>query len=264
MESKDFAKLLVSELVEKELQKNARYFHKLNGINSDNLVDADEIWKAFARYNLDTKGVKSTLTQDRWIKTPNSSLLKNRLSLLKAINQIKNQAHLCSKNFTDCPVTYTQKQGFTKNCRYPHLFEQCPVVTLTKELAWHRAHYSIAKTIVESANKLLLDDKVGRKEANLNHIIQDIFDRRRNSCKSWKTDATKEFLSKFEGIKGYGKPPKVLVWFLSDLCSPVHQINHWPEIDTSQLTPIDTHVARLSLRFGFVQSGYSSNDQNSC
>jgi len=178
------------------------------------------------RYNLDTKGVKSTLTQDRWIKTLNSSLLKNRLSLLKIINKTKKEAITCSQNFTDCLVTYTQKQGFTRKCRYPHLFEQCPAVALTKELAWHRAHYSIAKTIVESANKLLLVDKVGRKEANLNHIIQDIFDRRRNCCKSWKTEATKEFLSKFEGIKGYGKPPKVIVWFLSDLCSPVHQINH--------------------------------------
>lgn len=261
MESRDFAKLLVTELVEKELPKNVRYFHKLNGINSDKLADADEIWKAFARYNLDTKGVKSTLTQDRWIKTPNSSLLKNRLSLLKAINQIKNQATLCSKNFTECPVTYTQKQGFTKNCRYPKLFNQCPVAILTRELAWHRAHYSVAKTIVESANKLLLKDEVGRKEANLNHIMQDIFDRRRNSCKSWKTGATEEFLSKFEGIRGYGKPPKVIVWFLSDLCSPVHHINHWPEIDLSQLIPVDTHVRRLSMRFGFVRAGNVSNDQ---
>jgi uncharacterized protein YeeX (DUF496 family) len=263
MQSKDFARLLISELVDKKPSKSdPRVFHRRNGIDPERLDDADQIWLIFVRYNLDTKGMKSTVVEKRWLQIPKDSLLKNRNRLLEKVVFLKNENAFCCKNFTtNCPITYTQQRGFSKNCLYPKFFNSCPVSILTKELQWHRAHYQTAKIIVECAKRLLIEDTNGSKEANLNHVVEEIFDRYRDSGEKWKKKATNEFLSKFDGIYGYGKPPKVVVWLLSDLSSPVHHVNHWGEIDTSQLIPIDTHVGRLALRFRFVGAGNVSNNQ---
>lgn len=40
--------------------------------------------------------------------------------------------------------------------------------------------------------------------------------------------------------------------FFSEMSSPVHQVNHWPNLDHRQLSPVDTHVQRLVSRFGFI------------
>lgn len=75
-----------------------------------------------------------------------------------------------------------------------------------------------------------------------------------------KSAATSELLDIFRNIKGYGNPPKVITWFFSEFSSPVHQINHWPELDYKKFNPVDTHVGRLMVRFGFIDEDNASNE----
>lgn len=53
MSEKEFAKVLVQELVEKApARTDLRKFHLRNGIDPYNLNDPDEIWKVFVRITL--------------------------------------------------------------------------------------------------------------------------------------------------------------------------------------------------------------------
>lgn len=261
-QNKKFARLLVAELVDNDPSVgDVRPFHKRSGIDSSNLNNADEIWKIFVRYNLDTGGMKSCITEDKWNKLSNNSILKNRNKLLDAIEFLKNRNIRCYGNFSECcPITFKQKSGFSKDCPYDDLFNDCPVVAIIREIRWHRAHYKIAKIIVECAKRMLIEDEEGRKERNINNFVKAIFDKYQSSGEKWRTKATSELISRFDNIKGYGRPPKVIVWMLSDLSSPVHKVNHWPDVDLAQLVPVDTHVARLVVRFGFVKKGHSNED----
>ncbi|MEN6551324.1 MAG: DUF2400 family protein [Methanobacterium sp.] len=143
-------------------------------------------------------------------------------------------------------------------CYLKGSLESCPVLDLIEELKWHRAHYRVAKILVEDAKRLLIDDENGSKDGNLNDVIRGILDKYPDDEEGMNL-ATRELLSKFDDIKGYGNPPKVITWFLSEMSSPVHLVNHWPNLDHRQLSPVDTHVQRLMVRFGFIDSKVASN-----
>ncbi|NIN01787.1 MAG: DUF2400 family protein [candidate division Zixibacteria bacterium] len=260
MRSQAFAGILVEELVDSDPSKgDAREFHRRNGIDPTNLKHADEIWRVFVRYNLETGGMKSRVVTENWNKLPDASMLKNRMRLLGRIVRLKHSR--CYANFTlNCPVTYSKVGGFNlSRCTAPGMEEGCPFVEITKEIQWHRQHYKIAKIIVECAKRLLIEDMDGQHDGNLNDVVAATFDKYRGTELSWRAKATEEYMSRFEDIKGYGNPPKVILWMLSDLSSPVHQLEHWPDVDLSQLTPVDTHVGRLVVRFGFLPRDQVSN-----
>lgn len=250
MDDKDFANLLVEKLVaspEKADKADARQFHKRNRIDTLRLSDADEIWKLFVRYNLETGGIRSGIVENHWNKIPDGSILKNRNRLLEDMGRLELQK--CYGNFTvSCQMTYKKSERLNKHgC----MIDKCPVIELTQDLSWHRSHYKVAKIIAECAKRLLIENP-NTKNGNLNEIIRSIFDKHKGKSDDWRSSATQEFIALFENIKGYGDPPKVVIWMLSDLSSPVHQVNHWPDIDLGQLTPIDIHVKRLVMRFGWV------------
>ncbi len=167
----------------------------------------------------------------------------------------------CYNNVTKCcPVKYTGGNFVNADeCHNPDFFDECPVVNLIKELHWHRAHYKIAKILVENTKRLLIEDSFGKKERNLNDVVNGILDKYSDD-KCGKAKATEELLSKFKDMMGYGTPPKVVTWFLSEMSSPVHQVKHWPELDYTQLNPVDTHVKRLVVRFEFVNDNDVSNE----
>ncbi|MEN6551323.1 MAG: hypothetical protein ABFC34_00390 [Methanobacterium sp.] len=58
MNKKDFSRLLIEELVDSN-PPDSRGFISENGFDVSKLNDADEIWKAFVRYNIDAYGMKS-------------------------------------------------------------------------------------------------------------------------------------------------------------------------------------------------------------
>lgn len=224
------------------------------------------IWQYFVRYNIDTGGVKSATVERQWNSTPQNSVLKNRAKLLGLLHNFRKLSPLpkCFNNFTSyCSLQYRKSSGFALPDSYCHAIdkpEECPVYVLTKELFWHRVHYRIAKIIVECAKRLLLEDLVGYKNGNINDIVESHVVTHKSKKQDYKVSATKEFLHRFKGVKGYGDPPKAVVWLLSDLSSPIHGINHWTEIDIHQLTPVHTHVLRLADRFGFLNNVQTSNE----
>jgi hypothetical protein len=258
MESHEFARLLVTELVDNAPSRaDFRLLHQR--MNIGNLEDANEIWKAFARYNLETGGVKSEIVDDRWNRISANSMLKNRQRLLAAIVRLKGENAACYRNVTTCcPVTFKGDRGFGGDCLCKRFFENCPVVAITRDISWHRLHYKVAKIIVECAKKMLIEDIEGKKDGSINDFASAVFNKHRGSGDDWKSKATCELISRFADINGYGNPPKVIVYMLSALSSPVHKVNHWPDVDLTQLKPIDTHVSRLVVRFGFVKPGQSS------
>jgi len=69
MDSKEFAKILVEEVVDSN-PPNSVLFLEENGINTSNLNNADEIWKVFVRYNIDAYGVKSGIVWKYWNQLP--------------------------------------------------------------------------------------------------------------------------------------------------------------------------------------------------
>ncbi|NYB52953.1 MAG: hypothetical protein HVN35_10405 [Methanobacteriaceae archaeon] len=213
--------------------------------------DADEIWKFFVRCNIDSLGIKSKIVGDHWEIIPENSMLKQLERLLKGLKGLKGLN--CYKNFSnECPVTFKSGTFENKeNCCNIAQFDECPVVILIKEIKWHRAHYKIAKIIAETAKRLLIQDPYGKKEGNLNDVVNAAIKKHENTSDQWQHQATKYLLKKFEDIKWYGNPPKAVVWFFSELSSPVHQVEHW-EFDLWEFTPVDTHVQRLSNRFGFL------------
>ena len=246
MDDKDFAKLLVDKIALSE-KADARQFHSRNGLDTSRLGEADEIWKLFVRYNLDTGGMKSIIVENLWNRISNETILKSRSKLLEGIARLKREK--CYGNFTRlCPMTFKKKTGFaTDGCAVT----ECPVIGLAKSISWHRKHYRIAKVIAECAKRLLVENQ-NVHSGNLNDLITSISGKYRGKRDDWRLIATKEFISFFDDIREYGNPPKVIIWMLSDLSSPIHQVNHWPDIDPTQLTPIDTHVKRLVGRFGWV------------
>lgn len=247
MDDKKFAELLVEKIALPK-KDDVRLFHSRNGLESSRLGEADEIWKLFVRYNLDTGGMKSSVVESQWNQIENESILKSKNKLLEGIAELKGKP--CYENFTLlCPMTFKNSTGFIMNgCAV----SKCPLMALTETVSWHRKHYKIAKIIAECAKRLLVENRDVHSE-NLNDLIIFIFDKYRGKQDDWRHQATSEFISLFDNIKEYGTPrPKVIVWMLSDLGSPFHQINHWPDIDLTQLTPVDTHVKRLVERFGWV------------
>jgi len=138
-----------------------------------------------------------------------NSLIKQKELLLDNIKPLNDLE--CYKNFTYmCPVEYKHKNFVhMENCYNKDNFSRCPVVNLIEELKWHRAHYRIAKIIVECAKRLLVEDMNGKKDGNLNNVINGIFEQYKGKDR-WKKLSTKEIFSKFDNIKGYGKPPKVI------------------------------------------------------
>lgn len=255
-----FAALLVEELVHKKpTRADSRRFHRENGLHPNKMDDADEIWRYFVRYNIETLGVKSVVATKYWNLTLPQSILKQRTKLLDSIVRLRNleeQLGLrCCKNYTkSCSMTYRKGEfGFPDPyCLAKRHNQHCPVAQVTQTLTWHRQHYTIAKIIVECASRLLLNDEFGKKEGNLNHIYEGICRKYDSTRNDFRFKITEEFISRFKDIRGYSYPAKVIVWMLSDLSSPVHCVNHWPNIDLSQLVPVDVHVKRLSARFGFV------------
>jgi len=253
MDDKYFAKLLVDNLALSD-KADARVFHSRNGLDTSRLGEADEIWKLFVRYNLDTGGMKSNAVEQQWNRISNKSILKDRNKLLEGIGRLEKEK--CYENFTrSCPMTFKKSRGFdTDGCTV----SECPVVGLAQAISWHRKHYRIAKVIAECAKRLLIENQDAH-DGNINDLIASISNRYRGKYDDWRPLATKEFVSLFDNIREYGKPPKVVIWMLSDLSSPVHQVNHWPDIDPGQLTPIDTHVKRIIMRFGWVMTPTSEN-----
>lgn len=249
MDEKEFANILVEELVEK-LPVDSRHFLSENGIDPDNLDDADEIWKTFVRYNVDGGGIKSSIVYNYWNKLDDSSLLLNREKLINEVFKLKDLP--CYENFsTECPVTF--KAGSFVNRDKCHAYhENCPFISITTDMMWHRAHYKISKIILENAKRLLIKNEDGSKNGNLNDVVSGIFLKYENDPQQSQR-ATKELLKLFNDIKGYGNPPKVIVWMFSELSSPVHNLNHWEMLDYHQFNPVDTHVARLMARYGFLE-----------
>jgi hypothetical protein len=262
MSHQEFAKVLVQELVDKAPSRtDLRKFHLRNGIDSGNLNDADEIWKVFVRYNLESLGTQSLTVEKHWNATPANSILKQRTTLCGMIRKHKQNGPLqCYNNYTrNCKMLYSKDKGFSFPAGCSAMNDVCPVEQVTRAIGWHRAHYKVAKIIVECAKRLLLEDNDGSKCGNINDVVKAIIGKYKSIRADYKVPATKELIHRFNNIQGYGNPPKVIVWMLSDLSSPVHQINHWPDIDISQLTPVDTHVQRLAVRFGFVSGNQSSS-----
>lgn len=257
MKSKEFANLIIEEVVDSN-PPDSRGFISENGIDASNLDDADEIWKAFVRYNIDAYGMKSGTIWKYWNLTPDEALIKQRKKLLNKIKDLKNLP--CYNNFTlHCPVTCASG-NFSKmdKCYSKSTIKDCPVFILINELKWHRAHHRLAKILVEDAKRLLIEDSYSRKKENLNDVVNGILAKYPDTDEG-KISATRELLSKFDDIKGYGNPPKVITWFFSEMSSPVHQVNHWPNLDHKQFSPVDTHVQRLMVRFGFIDIKDVSN-----
>lgn len=255
MDPTQFAKILVEEVVDRN-PPDSRLFIDGCGIDSTNLDDADEIWKVFVRYNVDAYGVKSSTVYKFWNDTPEGALIKQRNRLVEKTELLNNLE--CYKNFTfHCPVTYKSGNFIDQeNCHCPEFFDDCPVVNLIKELKWHRKHYTVAKILVEDTKRLLIENSFGKHRENLNDIVNGYLKKYFNE-KEGNKRATKDILCLFNDMKGYGTPPKVITWFLTELSSPVHQVNHWPDLDYSQLNPVDTHVDRLMTRFKF----YNDNNE---
>lgn len=257
MNQKEFASILVEEVVDSN-PPDSRSFIGENGIDVSNLDDADEIWKTFVRYNIDAYGMKSGTVWKYWNLTPDEALIKQRIQLLERIKDLKSLP--CYDNFTFCcPVTYAAGNFSNRdNCYSKGNIEDCPVFILIKELKWHRAHHRVAKILVEDAKRLLIEDINGKVNENLNDVVNGILAKYTDTDVG-RTSATRELLSKFDYIKGYGNPPKVITWFFSEMSSPVHQVNHWPNLDNKQFSPVDTHVQRLMVRFGFIDTKHVSN-----
>lgn len=257
MHHKEFATILVKEIVDNN-PPDSRGFIRENGIDVSNLDDADEIWKTFVRYNIDAYGMKSGTVWKYWNLTPDDALIKQRKNLLNKIEDLKNLP--CYSNFTfHCPVTYASGNfSNLDHCYSIGTIKDCPVINLINELKWHRAHHRVAKILVEDAKRLLIEDIDGKNNGDLNDVVNGILAKYPDT-EEGKTSATKELLSKFDDIKGYGNPPKVITWFFSELSSPVHQVNHWPQLDHKQFSPVDTHVQRLMVRFRFIDSKDVSN-----
>ena len=251
MDKEEFARILVEEFDDKG---DGHKFLKDNGINPSNLNDADEIWKAFVRFNLETGGTKSNIVHKYWQKISEESIVKNRRKLLDSIENLKGLD--CYKNFTKyCPLTYTRAGGFNGiECMDKEKYNNCPVFELTAEIAWHRKHYDIAKIIVECAKRLLIEHEYVGEDGNLNSVVNGI-------CQTKQKKSTEEYLEVYKNINGYGNPPKAIDYMLSLLSSPVHGINHWSGIDLQQLTPLDTHVIRLANRFGFLTNNNDSRKE---
>ena len=110
LELKDFAYLLVEELVNNKPDRtDVRIFHKNNGLDPNQLNDADVIWKYFVRYNIDTGGVKSATVERQWNSTPQNSVLKNRSKLLEILHDFRKMKPMpkCYDNFTTyCSLQY--------------------------------------------------------------------------------------------------------------------------------------------------------------
>ncbi|MDZ4171105.1 MAG: hypothetical protein U1C19_02980, partial [Methanobacteriaceae archaeon] len=85
MDEKEFAAVLVNELVD-NIPVDSRLFLSENGLNPDNLDDADEIWKTFVRYNVDGGGIKAIIVYKYWVSLPESSLLFNRKELISEVS----------------------------------------------------------------------------------------------------------------------------------------------------------------------------------
>ncbi|PKL66728.1 MAG: hypothetical protein CVV28_10030 [Methanobacteriales archaeon HGW-Methanobacteriales-1] len=248
MDEKEFAAVLVNELVD-NIPVDSRLFLSENGLDPDNLDDADEIWKIFVRYNVDGGGIKSSIVYKYWISLPESSMLFNRKELISEVSKLKDLR--CYKNFTtECPVTF--KAGSFIDSEKCLGNGDCPFMTLTKELKWHKAHYRMAKILLETSKRLLIENEDGSKNGNLNDVVSGFFLKYKD-CDHKSELTTAELLTLFEDIKGYGNPPKVITWMLSEMSSPVHNLNHWEMLDYHQLNPVDTHVNRLMERFGFLE-----------
>lgn len=86
---------------------------------------------------------------------------------------------------------------------------------MIKELKWHRAHYRVAKILVEDAKRLLIEDVNGSKDGNLNDVVNGIF-REYVDDEEGRVSATRELLKKFDGIKGYGTRHKLLLVLFGD------------------------------------------------
>jgi len=258
MNSMDFAQIIVKEIVDKN-PPDSRLFLCGNGIRFNNLDDSDEIWKAFVRYNIDAGGIKSSIVGKYWNLLPDNALIKQRTPLLDKILLLTGLK--CYKDFThNCPVKYLKDEGFVDadKCHGQEFFSECPVVNLIQELSWHKKHHAFAKIIVETGKRLLIEDNYGKSNGNLNDVVIGILDRYPDNDEG-KCAATSKLLDLFKNIKGYGNPPKVITWFFSEFSSPVHQINHWPRLYYRKLNPVDTHVRRLMVRFGFVHDNKASN-----
>lgn len=257
MHPKEFAKLIVEEVVDSN-PPDSRGFISENGIDVSNLDDADEIWKTFVRYNIDAYGMKSGTVWKYWNLTPDEALIKQRKKLLSKIKDLNSLP--CYDNFTfNCPVTYTAGNFSNMDqCYFKGSIINCPVINLINELKWHRAHYRVAKILAEDIKRLLIEDINGRKNGNLNEVVNGILAKYPDTEKG-KISATRELLSRFDEIKGYGNPPKVITWFFSEMSSPFHQVNHWPNLDHKKFSPVDTHVQRLMVRFGYIDSKDVSN-----
>lgn len=260
MDSIDFARIIVEEVVDKN-PPDSRLFLCGNGIRFNNLDESDEIWKAFVRYNIDAGGIKSSIVGKYWNLLSERALIKQRTQLLDKILILKGLK--CYKDFThSCPVKYIKEKGFVDvdMCYSQEFFIECPVVNLIQELSWHKKHHTFAKIIIEDAKRLLIENPHGKLNGNLNDIVNGILDKYPDN-EEGKCTATKELLDLFKNIKGYGDPPKVITWFFSEFSSPVHQINQWPGLYYRKLNPVDTHVRRLMVRFGFVRNKEDSNEE---
>lgn len=88
MDEKEFANILVNELVD-NIPVNSRKFLSKNGLNPDNLDDADEIWMTFVRFNVDVGGMKSSTVMKYWNMLDASSLLLNREKLINEVFKLK-------------------------------------------------------------------------------------------------------------------------------------------------------------------------------
>ena len=48
---------------------------------------------------------------------------------------------------------------------------------------------------------------------------------------------------------------------LSEISSPVHNLNHWEMLDYHQFNPVDTHVGRLMERFEFLEKNEINSEK---
>ena len=193
MNEKEFATVLVNELVDNN-PVDSRHFLSENGINPDNLDDADEIWKTFVRYNVDGGGIKSDIVYKYWNSLADSSLLFNRKKLIYEVSKLKDLK--CYKNFsTECPVTFRSGSFIYSEMCYGHC-DECPFVYLTKDLSWHRKHYTIAKILMQTSKKLLIKNEDGFKNGNLNDIVSGIFIKYENDSNQ-SEKATEELMKLF-------------------------------------------------------------------
>lgn len=165
MNDKQFANLIVDKLALPE-KSQARQFHSNNGLATSRLGEADEIWRLFVRYNLDTGGMKSSIVENQWNKIDTDNILKRRDKLVEGLGRLRKEK--CYENFTVfCPMRFKKGDGFEKKgCTVP----DCAVIDLTRSISWHRRHYRIAKVIAECAKRLLVDNQTVY-HANLNNLV---------------------------------------------------------------------------------------------